>query len=615
MSQTSQLLSGQYELRELIGSGGMAKVYLGWDLKYDRLVAIKIMHAQHLKNEDFVQRFKAEASMISQLSHPNIVNMYDTGQEGAKPYIVMEYVRGTTLRQIMEREKNRFRRDFKCTVDVILKILAALHHAHRNNIAHLDIKPQNILASEDLKKVKVADFGISRMINTTTSSMTDEGHVMGSAYYFSPEQAAGKKVDGRSDLYSVGVVLYEMVTGQKPFDGESAREVALKHMEEAPVPPSEINPAVSRGLEEVILKALRKDASKRYQSAQEFAWDLKLARRYPEGGFLSDRKRHAVNRHKEKIHDTQKTWITVAFTAILIALLSLGAVYGWQLYERMQMRVHVPDLRMSDIDEALARLEAQGLSGKIESQYHDEVISGIVFGQSPNEGMLAYPGEEITLYVSMGKESIEVPAVSGIGLNRSDAEKILSDAGLVSGGIVLEISEEKVGTVIRQEPKAGEKVQPFTEVVLYVSGESAVVPKLDNLTVELARSTLAASGFVLGDVHEKLSEIEPGLVIAQSVAAGERALVGESVDITISQVIPESYYAEVNVTVRVEKSGDEILCMLTDASGNTREVYRDTANTGEQTIKLKLDSYVQGVHTLSIYMQDELIDEQSVVFE
>lgn len=615
MNYTSKPLSGQYELRELIGSGGMAKVYLGWDMKYDRPVAVKIMHAQHLNNEEFVQRFKAEASMISQLSHPNIVHMYDTGQDGARLYIVMEYVHGTTLRQIIERDRMHLHRDTRAAADVAIKILAALHHAHRNHIAHLDIKPQNILVSEDLKKVKVVDFGISRMIGSTSSSNTDEGHVLGSAYYFSPEQASGKTVEGRSDLYSVGVVLYEMVTGQRPFEGKDARTVALKHISEPPTPPSEINPAVSKGLEEVILKALRKDPAKRYQTAQQFALDLKLARRYPEGGFISDKKRRTVKHQEEDSFESRKTWLPVMFALLIMALLTISGIYGWQIYERMQQRVRVPDLIMSDVDEAIARLESYGLIGKIESEHHDEVISGFVFAQSMNEGMLVYPGEEITLYVSMGKQAITVPQVSGLGLNRSAAEMILTDSGLTSGGIVLEISDEKVGTVIRQQPAAGEMVQPFEEVMLFVSGECSVVPKLDGLTVELARSTLAASGFVLGQVYEKLSEVQPGLVIAQSVAEDKKELIGAVVDITISQVIPVSYYAEAVIKVKVEQENDEILCILTDGSGKTREVYRSSSEVGEQAIKLSMDSYMQGEHTLSVYVRDEMVFEQQIVFK
>ena len=263
----------------------------------------------------------------------------------------------------------------------------------------------------------------------------------------------------------------------------------------------------------------------------------------------------------------------------------------------------------------MAQMEALGLVGIVNEAHHEEVIAGVVFEQTPAEGVLLYPGDSVYLTVSKGKEAIAVPQVAGIGLNRSEAEKVLTEAGLMAGEIILVISDEKVGTVIRQEPAAEERTAPFSEVTLYVSGETAVVPKLNGLTVELARSTLAASGFQLGQIHEKLDEAEPGTVISQAVKAGDLALIGEYVDITISQVIPESYYAEVTVTVTVEHDGDEILCMLIGGSGEPREVYRDVSKAGNQTIKLNLDSYEQGEQILSVYVQDELIVEKTVVFE
>jgi beta-lactam-binding protein with PASTA domain len=238
-----------------------------------------------------------------------------------------------------------------------------------------------------------------------------------------------------------------------------------------------------------------------------------------------------------------------------------------------------------------------------------------VFEQSPSEGMLMYPGETVTLMVSKGKAAVEVPNVSGIGLSRSDAEIILTDAGLTSGGIVLKISDAKIGTVVGQEPAAGDMAQPFSEVVLYVSGECGTVPPLAGLTVEEARSALAASGFLLGEVRERFDETEPGLVVAQSLGEGTKALIGESVDVIISQIMPQSYYAETSITVEVDSDDAEILCILMDEEGGMREVYRERSETGVQTINLSLDSYVQGEQMLCVYVWDELVAEQKIVFE
>jgi len=601
-------LSGRYELEEIIGTGGMSVVYRAWDLKYDREVAVKVLRTELNEDEAFIRRFNAEAQAAAKMSHPNIVAMYDVGMDEGMRYIVMEYVRGVTLKDLI-RQKGKIKP--QKAVQIAQRILAAIDHAHKNEIVHRDIKPQNILMDRD-GNVKVADFGIARAVNSATSTRTG-GNVMGSVHYFSPEQANGLVADEKSDLYSVGVVLYEMLTGTVPFDGETAVAIALKHINEEPQSPSSLNDEISKGMEEVILKALEKEPGRRYQTAQEFITDLKRALKMPMGGFI--RKSAAEARKRSRKAMSGKMYLKLAIVALIAAVMGAGTVSGWRLYNYMQTRVHVPNVLQADQEDAVAQLEALGLIAQVAETHHDEVIAGIVFDQSPAEGMLLYPGDTVVLNVSKGKEAITVPQVAGLGLARSEAEAILMDAGLIPGGIMLEISNEKVGTVVRQEPAAGESAQPFSEVVLYVSGETAKVPLLDGLTVELARSTLAASGFQLGEVQERLSEAEPGTVIGQLVEAGQTALVGDNIGIVISQVIPETYYAETSIVVTVEADNDEILCMLTDPMGETREVYRDKSAAGNQTINLNLDSYFQDEHVLSVYVKDELVVEKTIVFD
>ena len=278
----SPIISGRYELKEIVGTGGMSVVYRAWDLKYGREVAVKVLRREYIEDEDFIRRFNHEAQAASKMSHPNIVNMLDVGQDGEIRYIVMEYVKGQTLKELI-RKSGRIRP--ARAVQMTMRILAAVDHAHRNHIVHRDIKPQNILVDEN-GVVKVADFGIARLTTSSSTLTQNDGNVLGSVHYFSPEQANGLVADEKSDLYSVGVVLYEMVTGQVPFDGDSPISVALKHVREAPRSTRTLNPEISRGLDEVILKALDKDSSRRYQSAAEMAQDLKKAMRMPGGGFV-----------------------------------------------------------------------------------------------------------------------------------------------------------------------------------------------------------------------------------------------------------------------------------------------------------------------------------------
>ena len=332
-------LSGRYELEEIIGTGGMSMVYRAWDLKYDREVAVKVLRAEFTEDEDFIRRFNVEAQAASKMSHPNIVNMYDVGRDGDTRYIVMEYVRGMTLKdQIRQQGKIETRR----AVQIAQRILAAMDHAHEKGIVHRDIKPQNILIDRE-GNVKVADFGIARVVNSASGTKVG-GNVMGSVHYFSPEQANGAVVDTKSDLYSVGVVLYEMLTGSVPFEGETAVAIALKHINDKPARPSELNENISNALDEVILKALEKDASARYQTAYAFAVDLKKALRMPAGGFV---KRNGDSR-RENEKNAGKAALRILLIALIAAILGGGAFSGWRLFERLQTRVRVPSVLMDD---------------------------------------------------------------------------------------------------------------------------------------------------------------------------------------------------------------------------------------------------------------------------
>ena len=593
-------LSGRYELEEIVGTGGMSVVYRAWDLKSDREVAVKVLRLEYLTDADFVRQFNREAQAASQMSHPNIVGMYDVGQDGDTRYLVMEYVKGITLKEMI-RQRGQIRP--QRAVQMTLKILAAIDHAHKNHIVHRDIKPQNILVDAE-GRVKVADFGIARVVDS--ASNTGGGNVLGSVHYFSPEQARGAVADEKSDLYSVGVVLYEMVTGRVPFDAETPMAVALKHIQEKPEPPSKYNPEVSQGLDEVILKALEKDPKDRYQSAAEMATDLKRALKMPMGGFLS----HAPGKHdREKKTRRWTTWLLVC---VIIAALVAALLGSWQFYERLKTRVRVPSMVLADVEDALAQLDAQGLLYEVERRYDDDVVSGAVIEQEPEAGTLVYPGDEVRLAVSLGREAVTVPDV--VLHTRNDAMMELEAAGFELGEVSLEISDDvPVGAVIRQEPAAGEGAPPFSAVSLVVSGESAAVPDLENLTIELARATLTASGLQLGEVSQRESDVEGGLVLEQSLETGTRVLWGTTVDITVSATSDIVYSASESLTLTIAENGATVRAVLSDGE-TEREVYHSVLNAGEQEIAMNLDSMKPGQQTLRTYIGDELADERIVTF-
>ena len=597
MKQTP--LSGRYELEEIVGTGGMSVVYRAWDLKSDREVAVKVLRLEYLTDENFIRQFNREAQAASKVTHPNIVTMYDVGQDGDTRYLVMEYVRGVTLKEMI-RQQGRI--ECKRAVQIAQKILAAVDHAHKNHIVHRDIKPQNILVDSE-GRVKVTDFGIARVLDS--GSNTGTGNVLGSVHYFSPEQARGAVADAKSDLYSVGVVLYEMLTGHVPFDAETPMAVALKHIHEKPVPPSVQNPAVWRSLDEVILKALEKDPARRYQSAAEMAADLKLAIRRPGGGVVKNPDDDDAD--KQPRHFGR--WLVIGLVA---ATLVAALFFTWHSYERLKTRVRVPSLAMTDLEDAQAQLEGQGLTCVVQQRYDDDVVSGVVIEQDPEAGSLLYPGDAVTLAVSMGREAVTVPDVTL--RMRNEAVQLLEDADLLVGEVRLEISDDvPVGAVISQNPAGEKRVPPFSEVALTVSGESASVPSLDGLTVDLARATLQASGLQLGELTQQESDAPAGTVIGQSLPAGVRVLWGISVDVTVSATDDVLYWTEVALNLTIADNGTTVRAVLSDGESE-REVYRSVLNAGEQAIVINLDSARAGLQTLRVYVSDELRDERTVEF-
>ncbi len=543
------------------------------------------------------------------MSHPNIVGMYDVGQDGDARYIVMEYVKGRTLKDVI-RQCGRIKP--QRAVQMTLRILAAVDHAHKSHIVHRDIKPQNILVDAE-GTVKVADFGIARATNASTQTYTDSNNVLGSVHYFSPEQASGQVADEKSDLYSVGVVLYEMVTGQVPFEGETAISVALKHVQEPPTSARALDPSLSKGLDEVILKSLDKEASRRYQSAADMAGDLKRAIRSPRGGFVTTTQESASRaERRRKRRQTARTLRKYFIIAAAVVLAVLLVYYGQMLYHSLFARVRVPDMLMLDLESAVSDLADLELSYTVEKRHHDEIGMGVVIDQYPESGTAMRPGGRVQLTVSLGKEKLMMPKL--LELTRSEAVRVIEENDLVLGEVNLHISQAPPGTVIDQSPAVNEWVKPGDVVALSISGESAPMPELIGYMLEEARSVLVGAGFAVGSVYEVDSDEKEGTVIAQSILPEVLSLLSTPVDLTISRVTVPVYRAATSVNIVVPAEGALVHCTIEESSGE-REVYSETLPPGDHTIKLTLESGEPGAHTVRVYINQELAAEKDLIFE
>ena len=381
-----RILGDRYELVEKVGSGGMAIVYKAKCHLLRRHVAVKILRPELVEDEDFVARFKRESLAAASLSHPNIVNIYDVGEENGVYYIVMEYVRGKTLKEYI-REKGRL--DWEEAVRIASQICSALKHAHKNGIVHRDIKPQNILVSED-GTIKVADFGIARAVSSATVTVAG-ANVMGSVHYFSPEQARGGYVDAKSDLYSLGIVLYEMVTGCVPFEGDTAISVALKHIQERAKPPWELNPDLPKSLNDVIEKSTEKDQARRYQTAGEMLRDLQRVLREPEGDFVvrsidSDLPTQVIepvnfdsNPNNRPVREKRSVWLKlILFIIPMVLLILLISYLGRQIYDKhfVTEDVEVPGLIGLFEDEASKMLYEKNLTLNVLERKHSDQEEG-----------------------------------------------------------------------------------------------------------------------------------------------------------------------------------------------------------------------------------------------
>lgn len=550
-----KIIDGRYEIIEEIGRGGMAIVYLAKCLVLNRYVAIKVLRPEFRDDAEFIKRFKIEAQSAGNLSHPNIVSIYDVGNEADTEYIVMEYVEGITLKQYLGAKGVLPEKE---AVDFAAQICAGLEHAHKKGIVHKDIKPENILITKE-GILKITDFGIAKALNQGT--ITTGGLAMGSVHYFSPEQARGSFVDAKTDIYSLGVILYEMVTGKRPFDGENAISVAMQHIESEPVRPAIINPSVSDSLDTVILRAMKKDTFERYQSATQMLIDLKkvsvgsgvnhtqkpkapqtAAKNKESEGIRNVRtsgsKKASAKKNKKK--DTVAIISGVAAAIILVCALAVLYVNFFRSGGRNEIKA--PDfigLNYEEIVEIMQNDAYKKLDLELDNgDPFTEDIEGVVIKQSPKANKSIKNNSKILLtFGEAPKDSIKIPDVE----NRTEADAIdvLERAGFVVK-IDYEASDEiPEERVVRTAPAANSFAEEGSEVTIYISsGEEDKYTRVPNLlgkTEAEAESILKEADLVLGGTKSVSSDKDKGTIVKQSRDEGDRVEKGSAIDVEISK--------------------------------------------------------------------------------
>ncbi|AYC36266.1 Stk1 family PASTA domain-containing Ser/Thr kinase [Streptomyces griseorubiginosus] len=531
------VLGDRYELRLLLGSGGMAEVHLAHDLRLDRSVAVKTPRTDLAHDPALQERFRREAQSTASLNHPAIAAVYDTGEHfsyGAQlPYLVMEYVDGMTLRESLYSGPPL---TVERALEVTAGILEALAHSHQHGIVHRDIKPANVMVTWS-GQIKVMDFGVAR--DARDVGMTQTSLVIGTAQYLSPEQAMGHAVDARSDLYSVGCLLYELLTLRTPFTGESPMAVMYQHVQEEPRPPSLYNPEVGPRVDAIVLRALAKDPAYRYQSAQEMLADVDaclgvqtVLDRPFDGG---DEEEPDGDVTAESGRRRGRAALIGAGVAVAVGALALG----WFMFGRGTAddgRTDVPDLAGQTLEQARRTADNVGLTLSVtEREPCADQPKGHICEQTPLDGRLD-KGDAVSVTVSTGAPKVEVPDVTD--KDEDDASRILEDKGF-EVKLRHKVSTEDAGTVLEQDPAGGESVEKGTEITLTVAeeAEKATVPDLTGSTLSQARTLLAEHDLELGDTTEVDSTAAAGTVVEQSTAAGAEVEPGSSVDVRIAKSV------------------------------------------------------------------------------
>lgn len=646
-----KVLGNRYEIIEKVGNGGMATVYKAEDKVLKRNVAVKILRDEFTTDEEFIKRFEIEAQSAARLVHPNIVSIFDVGVEENLYYIVMELIQGKTLKEIIIEERGPL--PWKWSVNVAIQIASALEMAHKNNIIHRDIKPHNIIITED-GIAKVTDFGIAKAVSNST--ITAFGTTIGSVHYFSPEHARGGFTDAKSDLYSLGVVMYEMVTGKVPFDADTPVSVALKHMQEDPEEPIELNPNLPGAVNKIIMKALKKDTTLRYQTASEMLSDLRRALKNPDGEFVDDReydetaKTQKINtdlygnieedskaknkkgkkegRFKKFIKEHKALSIVIGL--VLLFALSLGGTLAF-LNLTNPPEVELPNLVGMSKEEAQKEAENLKLKFEIkEEEFNKEVPEGYIISQDPKyiEKYNVKEGSTITVVVSKGQEKTKVPNVKG--KSQEEALQLLEEANL-KAEIIEETSKTvKEGYVISQETEPDEELFAGDTVKIHISKGTGIkqvnVVSVIGQSEANAKTTLTGLGLKVNVAYEEDTSKADGIVLKQSIEGGKTVNEGTTITITVNK-IAEMKEVSVSVNVKSLLGGNiyEETSNTTNSSSDKKvkkvnlkvvvgddKIYSGTVSASETSIKATTKG--TGTKEIKVYIDDVVKNQGQIKY-
>ena len=551
MSEFTQL-GERYDIGQVIGRGGMAEVYEGTDRRLNRRVAIKVLRPDLARDPLFQERFRREAQSAAGLNHPNIVAIYDTGEDvlddGVSrvtiPYIVMEFVDGNTLRQMLQQGPRILP---ERSLEIVAGILAALDYAHRHGIVHRDIKPANVMINTH-GDAKVMDFGIARAMSDAATSVTTTSAVMGTAQYLSPEQARGELVDARSDIYSTGCLLYEALTGRTPFTGESPVSIAYQHVNETPVPPSQIDPSISATLDSIVLHALAKQPDSRYQTAAEMRADVERAMAgmpivaaanapttiLPVYQNQSPLEEIVPLTQEKPVKKNTLKWLAAGVATMAAAGLIFFA--GQTLFGSGITKVTVPNLTSQTVAEASISLHnVQLVLGTQTPQYDDNAPKGTIISQDPTAEELLQTGQKVNIVISNGKEQISVPDVVDL-ISADDAKSALEKVRLVLGKVTYRDSDKPAGSVISQTPSAGQLIDSGSTVAITVSSGKVQVPNVVSESKSQANTDLVNAGFKVQWIYTVDDTVPAGTVLAQTPQGGSMSVKGTTVTVQVSQL-------------------------------------------------------------------------------